>query len=152
MSGWASSAEIRVVLPLPRKPVTRTTGTRSAIVAERGQERRVERVERTAGEALGLAPQRRQVVDDLGAALAVVEHVGGAAPVAERHAEAGEHAAHHARPQRAGAARPGGVGVGPVLGEQGSTQRAHAPIGSRKAGAKHRRESSAMAKEILCAY
>ena len=26
MSGWASSLEISVVLPLPRKPVTRETG------------------------------------------------------------------------------------------------------------------------------
>src|SRR5919202_3543978 len=92
IAGCASSAEITVVLPLPRKPVTRTTGRRSAIAAQRGDERRVERVERPAGEALGLAPERGQVVDDLGAALAVVHHVGGSAPVAQRHAEAREHA------------------------------------------------------------
>src|SRR5919202_6085666 len=104
MSGWESSAEISVVLPLPRKPVTRTTGRRSAI-AEGGDERRVERVERAAGEALGLAPERRQVVDDLGAPLAVVQHVRGPAPVAQRHAEAREHAADHPRPQRTGTPR-----------------------------------------------
>src|ERR687886_1657502 len=98
IAGWASSAEIRVVLPLPRKPVTRTTGSRSSIAAQRGDERRVERVERAAGEALGLAPERRQVVDDLGAALGVVQHVRGPAPVAEGHAEAREHAADDSSP------------------------------------------------------
>src|ERR687883_447269 len=88
IAGWASSAAISVVLPLPRKPVTRTTGRRSAIAVQRGEERRVERVERAAGEALGLAPERRQVVDDLGAPLAVVQDVRGSAPIAQRHPEA----------------------------------------------------------------
>src|SRR6478672_3637292 len=106
IAGCASSAEISVVLPLRRKPVTRTTPRRSAIRApQRGAERRVERVERASGEALGLGPERRQVVDGLGAPLAVVEDVPGAAPVAQRHAEPGQDAPHHPRAHYAPAAR-----------------------------------------------
>src|SRR4051812_39633898 len=114
MAGCASRAEISVVLPLPRKPVTRTTGSRSAIAAQGGDEGRVERVERAAGEPFGLGPQGREVVDDLGAALAVVQDVRRPAPVAKRHAEAGQDAPDDPRPQDAPAPRAA-LGVGPVL-------------------------------------
>ena len=54
-SGPREQREMSVVLPLPRKPVTRTTGV---FTVERRHECRIERVERPPGEALGLDPER----------------------------------------------------------------------------------------------
>ena len=96
---------------------------RSAIAAQGGDERRVERVERAAGEGARPRSRASQVVDDLGAALAVVEDVRVPPQSLERHAEPGQHAPHDpcASPARARAA----VLIGPVLGQERSAQGAH---------------------------
>ncbi len=82
IAGCSSNLEISVVLPLPRKPVTRATGS-LASGANGVDERWVERVEPAPGEALGLDPQCAEVGDDGSAALAVAEDVDSASPVVQ---------------------------------------------------------------------
>src|SRR5207249_3322037 len=97
MSGCASSLEISVVFPLPRKPVTSATGVSSA---KRPNELGVERIERPAGQARRLDPERAEIADHGAAALAVSEHVDAAAPVAEVQPVEREHAVHQPEPKR----------------------------------------------------
>ena len=89
---------------------------------KRGEEPWVERVERLAEQALGLAPERAQVRYDGRPPGAIAQHVD-AAPRAEREAERREHAVHEADAEdpRAGAA----VRLGPVIAEQDAAERAH---------------------------
>src|SRR5919108_4945137 len=97
-SGCRSRREISVVLPLPRKPVTRTTGSLSA---ERTDDPGVERVERAAGQPLGLQPQRAEVLDHGRPALAVPQDVHATAPVVQPEPEAREDAVDERDPEDA---------------------------------------------------
>ena len=91
IDGTESDLESSVVLPLPRKPVTIVTGVfavsapvyRHRDVQHRAKRRLqcgVEWVERAADELLGYGPQEAEVLDELGAAFAVAQHVLGPAP------------------------------------------------------------------------
>src|SRR3954452_12162717 len=110
MSGWASKRESSVVLPLPRKPVRRTTDVFSGEGADKAW---VEGVERRAVQPLRLDPQRTEVRDDGRAAFAVTQDVGPAAPVVEMEAEVIEDAVQQGDPQRAAATAA--FTLGPVL-------------------------------------
>src|SRR5438067_8840207 len=120
MSGWRSRCEISVVLPLPRKPVTTVSGVLSA---KRPDQLGIERVERPAGEPLGLLPEHPQVGDDRSASLCVAEHVRPAAPVVEPQPEVLEHAVQQHDAEDA--APPAALLLGPVVAEQDAAERAH---------------------------
>src|SRR4051812_8465656 len=122
MRGWASRRERRVVLPLPRKPVSSVTGS-GPPSGKRRQQLRVERVERAACQLRRRRPQGAEVGDDLAAALAVAQDVGAAGPVVEAEAEVGEHAVdepHALDPAPAPAAL-----LGPVVAEEHAAEGAH---------------------------
>ena len=136
-----SSAEISVVLPAAEEAGDEDDAEAVAIRAQqRCDQRRVERVERASGEALGLGPERRQVVDDLGAALArragrtrVPPQSPSGTP---KSASTAVRAARRGRP-RAARAPPSGSAQCSVSSD--SAQRAH--VGSRSLTS-DRRESS----------
>ena len=120
MSGWPSSLEMSVVLPLPRKPVTRVDGR---LRQGSAQEVGIERVERPSRELLGLAPDRAQVLDHGGPARPVAEDVHAARPLVEPEAEVG-------RARGSGAAAGGPSPpvtrlLGPALVEQDAAEAAH---------------------------
>src|SRR5262245_21830681 len=96
MSGWPSRREMSVVLPLPRKPVTRDTG----VLANGRQELVVERIERRSRELLRLAPDRAEVLDDRRPSRPVAEDIDPAGPLVEPQAVVGEHAVQQAEPER----------------------------------------------------
>src|SRR5581483_1440331 len=98
MSGWARSREISVVFPDPRKPVTSVTG----VLGKGGQQPRVERVERPAGELLRFGPEHSDVRDDGRPPLAVAQGVNASGPVRKGQAVVGKHAVeqHDAEPAR----------------------------------------------------
>src|SRR5581483_6302742 len=121
-AGCSSSREISVVLPLPRKPVTTTTGSFDAS-GKRAHELGVERIERPACEPLGLHPQRPEVRDDGRPALQVAQQVDPAAPVVETQPELAEHPVHEPDAEDAGA--PAAARLGPVLARERSTEGAH---------------------------
>ena len=81
--GAESTLESRVVLPLPRKPVTIVTGLFAVLASPRQHlvQGGVERIERPAGELLRRGPQVPEVLHELGAALAVAHEVLTPAPV-----------------------------------------------------------------------
>jgi hypothetical protein len=83
IDGTASNLESRVVLPLPRKPVTTVTGFLSGSVSlcQGVKQGGVERVERATGELLRRGPQGSEVLNYLGAALFVVQEVFAPTPV-----------------------------------------------------------------------
>jgi len=100
--------------------LTIATGVLSA---KRAHELRIEWVERGAGEELRLGPQRPEVLDDGGLALAVAEHVDAPAPVVEVQPEVIEDAVHEADPERP--PPPAAFLLGPVIGEQDTAERTH---------------------------
>jgi hypothetical protein len=109
-------------LPLPRNPVTIETGSFS-VSAKRGDERGVERIERSAGETFRLEPERPDVRDDRSPSGAVAEHVVAAAPVVETEPEVLEHPVQQAQPQEL---RPPPTALlGPVLADEDAAERAH---------------------------
>src|SRR5438067_1454933 len=122
MSGWRSRREINVVLPLPRKPVTRSTGSLPS-AAKRPHQPGVEWVERPPREARRLGPERPEVLDDDGAALAIPKDVDSTSPVVEPQPEMAEHLVHQLHPKDT---RPAAaVLLGPVLARQHVTEGAH---------------------------
>src|SRR5712691_11161160 len=122
MAGWRSTLAISVVLPLPRKPVTRATGSLPS-AAKGPHETGVERVEAPAGEPLRLHPEHAQVVDDGRPAFAVVQNVDSASPVVEPQTEMIEHSVRelHAEDTRPAPA----LLLGPVLIEEHAAESAH---------------------------
>src|SRR5919107_1034829 len=107
--GAESTFERRVVLPLPRKPVTTVTGFLAALApvhwrlipqrfVQRRAQGRVEWVERPAGEPLGRGPQGAKVPDELGAAFAVAQDVLGPVPVADLEAVVAQYLVRYGRP------------------------------------------------------
>src|SRR6059058_74060 len=79
---WRRRREISVVLPLPRKPVTRSTGSLQS-ADKRVHQRGVERVEPPPRQAFRLGPERADVVDDDGPPLAISQDVDSTSPVVE---------------------------------------------------------------------
>src|SRR5918995_234293 len=134
--GAESTLERRVVLPLPRKPVTTVTGFLAALApvhwrlipqrfVQRRAQGRVEWVERAAGEPLGRGPQGAKVPDELGAAFAVAQDVLGPTPVADLETVVAQYLVRYGRPAGAFASpvapvfvlRPGDYRrASPVLG------------------------------------
>src|SRR3989442_13634937 len=86
MAGWPSSPPISVVFPLPRKPVTSTTGSLPS-EGKCGHQLRVERVELPTGETLCLDPHLTEIGDDGGTALAVPQPERPPAPIVEPQTE-----------------------------------------------------------------
>src|SRR2546421_12620119 len=122
MSGWRSRREINVVLPLPRKPVTRSTGSLPS-AAKRPHQPGVEWVERPPREERRLGPERPEVLDDDGASLAIPQDVDSASPVVEPQTERAEHPVHqwHSKDTRPAAAAL----LGPVVARPPVTEAAH---------------------------
>src|SRR5207245_7114514 len=117
-----SRRDISVVLPLPRKPVTRSTGSLPS-TDKRVYQPGVERVEPPSRKVFRLGPERADVVDDDGPPLAVSEDVDSASPVVEPQTDVAEHPVHefHPKDTRPAAA----VLLGPVLVQQHSAESAH---------------------------
>ena len=120
MAGWRRSDAISVVLPLPRKPVTRTTGSLSAKVREQTG---VEGIEPPAGEPLRLEPNGAEIRHHDGSPFAIAQDVDSPSPVVEPQTEVGEHPIRELHPKDA--CPPTAVVLGPVLVEQRSTKGAH---------------------------
>jgi hypothetical protein len=81
--GAESTFERRVVLPLPRKPVTTVTGFFDVLasVHKCRVQGGVKRVKWPAGEPFRRGPQGTQVLYQLGASLAVAQDIFATAPV-----------------------------------------------------------------------
>ena len=109
-----------VVLPLPRKPVTRTTGVFTAKLRE---ESGVERVEGPAEQPLGFTPDGAEVLDDGRGALAVAKDIDRARPVVQGEPEMAEH------PVEERCAKdpspPPALLLGPVLVQDDTAKRTH---------------------------
>src|SRR5262245_21264231 len=119
MSGWLSRREMSVVLPLPRKPVTRETG----VLAKSRQKPVVEGIQRPTRELLRLAPDGAQVLDDRRPSRRLTEDVDTAGPLVEPQAVVGEHAVQQAEPERP--SPPVTALLGPAFVEEDSAEAAH---------------------------
>src|SRR5215211_1131628 len=100
IDGSDSTLARRVVLPLPRKPVTTVTGRLVSLssmipsVMRRGErftQSGVQGIRRPARQLRRRRPQRTEILDQLGSPLAVAEHVFAPAPVVHAKAVVAQH-------------------------------------------------------------
>src|SRR5215203_1766788 len=100
IDGSESTLARRVVLPLPRKPVTTVTGRLVSLSSmipsvmcggERLTQSRVQGVRRPARELRRGGPEGAEVLDDLGTPLAVAHHVLAPSPVVDLQAVVAKH-------------------------------------------------------------
>src|SRR5215212_4000356 len=100
IDGSDSTLARRVVLPLPRKPVTTVTGllvclSSTVLPVVRSRKRLaqsgVEGIRRPAGKLRRRGPQGAEILDQLGSPLAVAEHVFAPAPVLYPEAVVAQH-------------------------------------------------------------
>src|SRR5579883_488295 len=143
--GSRSNLRSRVVLPLPRKPVTILIGVRAAYSAispllQGGEELVLERIADPSAQALRLRPELAEIVDDRRAAGMARQHIGISRPVGQAQPVMPQDRVEEAQPvlsltqPRVGSGaggesrgRVGAVAPMPVTGDD-ATQGAHRPF------------------------